>query len=138
MDRLRTGMSNPSNEIDGRVEMNKIRLRKRNLLLRSFQAFLHAEMVADDTGTRIRGTLGLHPSLKVVLALWFVGVLIACVLTPLLGTPFPFLLIPFGVLVAGAVGVWVGRLLARGDEVVLREFVTTTLDVKAKTETPMK
>lgn len=142
VDRLRAGMLNPHAEIDGLVRLTQIRLRKKSSLLGSFQAFLFARLEIDGPGTRIHGTVGVHPVTKFVWVLGLVlaglGALTACVLTPLLGTPFSYLLIPFGVLAGLGFGGWVGRLLARGDEALLLDFVTTTLDAKALSEATVK
>ena len=61
VDRLRAGLLNLSSDVDGRVEHDWIRLRKKNFYRNSFQTFLHAKLKPEGNGTRLHGSLGLHP-----------------------------------------------------------------------------
>ncbi len=134
VDRLRAGLLNSSSDVDGRVEYDWIRLRKKIFYRNSFQTFLTAKVKPEGSGTRIRGTLGMHPLVTGFMAVWFAGVLAAnlFILVPVLKSgdvPPGWFIAPLMPL-AGVGMILFGRLLVRGDDKLLIEFVTTALEAE--------
>lgn len=130
VDRLRAGLLSPSSDVDGRVEYEWIRLGKRIFYRNSFQTFLRAKLLPYGTGTRLSGSLGLHPLVKGFVVFGLIFVTLVAVLGLVNGaSPFVLLGVPafvmFNLLMIG-----VGRLLVRGDDRRLMEFVTSAVQAE--------
>ncbi len=142
VDRLRAGVLNMTSEVDGRVEYDWIRLRKRIFGRNSFQTFLTASLKAEGTGTRIRGSLGVHPLVIGFMAFWVAGVatanLLILVLTVRDGLPPGGWFIPPAMLVGGIAGIWFCRWLSRGQDRFLVDFVSRAVEATSAVELPAK
>ena len=137
-DRLQAAMG-PFSEVEGRVETGWVRLRKKIFIRNSFQTFLHATLAPCGTGTRLRGTLGVHPVVKGFMGVWFGGLGLFGVIGVIKGAPpLPGLLMLSGMIVFGVVMIWFCRFMARGEERLLMEFVTSTLEAEPATNVPVK
>lgn len=135
VDRLRAGLRNPSKEIDGQVEQEWLRLRKQIFGHNSFQTFLRARLKPEGNGTRIRGSLGVHPFVIGIMAVWFAGIVVANVFILVLviqnGLPPGGWFVPPMLLLFGIALIWVSRFFSRGQDRHLLDFVTSA--VKAET-----
>lgn len=129
VDRLRAGLLNRSSEVDGRVEHDWIRLKKKIFYRNSFQTFLRAKLSPHGTGTRIRGSLGPHPLVNGFVGVWFTFLCLGGLLAVLTGNYHNLWVFPLLVLAAVG-GVWLGRLFSRGQDRLLIEFVTSAVNAE--------
>lgn len=142
-----TSLSRP---VIGSVRGSVLRLRKRTDLYRnSFQTHLSAELRPVGEGTLVVGHAGMHPFVRVFMALWFTFLaLIAGVMVLMLtlghaadappakneGGWWMLLILP-GLLVFGVGLVKFGRYLARTEGNFLEEFLARTLDAETAADT---
>lgn len=133
-------------EVIGWIDEMTFKLSKRIVYANPYQTVLRGTFVDESRQTRIQCRFGLHPSVRAGTLIWLaLAVATACfvmwqAVSPLLlGAPFarnPTLLdivIPSLVPCIGLAVVVIGRLLARGEQQFLLEFLTKQLDAR---ETP--
>lgn len=138
VNRLLAVVLNAYSEVDGRVEHDSIRLKRRTFGLNSSLTFMIAKLIPDGTGTRIRGSMGPHPLLNGYVGVWVFVCCLAGLIALVTGNYPPTLLI-FPGMVLGAVGfISFGRLLSRGQDRQLLEFVTATLEANSVIDTTVK
>lgn len=130
VDRLRAMLTNPSGEVEGRVEGDRGRIRKRVFGRTWYRTFLRVRLLPHGTGTRLCGSFGPHPLLNAFVGVWFVFLFLGFLIAVVTGNYQSGLWV-LPVLVFVAVGiVWFRRLLSRDKERRLVEIVT--LAVKAE------
>ena len=130
VDRLRAVVSNPDSEVAGRVEHDRLWLRNQIFMPNSFQTFLRAKLIPEGGGTRLRGSVGMSPFVTWSMAFWFVVLGIVSVLSVVNGVVFPLRVIPIVMILFSAFVAWFGRLMSRGQDRFLLEFVTAAIEAK--------
>jgi len=98
----------------------------------SFKPFFRGQFVERRGKVILTGRFTLHWAVKIFMAVWFSGVLLAClgIAAALLtgrATPNPSLLIPFGMVIFGIVLVGSGRWFARNDVAWLSKVIQGAL-----------
>lgn len=128
--RLRAGVLNPSSEIDGTVEVWRVELHKKVVGRNALLPRLNTTLAPEGTGTRVSGTVGIHPGVKLLAGVWFAIVGFIELVAVKNGFPLPGSLVPIAMIVFASVGLWVGRRLSRDQDRQLLEFVSTTLEAE--------
>ncbi len=124
-----------SKPVVGRVSGGLVRLRKRICYNNSFQTFFIGTLQECGGGTVLRGRAGIHPLVKVILAIWLggfvvheVGFTIAAARGQIVAKfPFPTEFLSLIMIVIAVFVVWFGRWLARNEEAFLLSFVAEVI-----------
>ena len=127
----------------GKFSEEKFRLRKRIYYNNGFARLFYGRPIPESGGTRVEGHFAMNSLTRVFMSFWFGIVGLVCVSTLFTrGAEFVtgrFLreegwlgLIPFGMLAGGFLLVFVGRLLSRGGERFIVEYVQDALNARVE------
>lgn len=119
-----------SSPLLGRIDGREIVLRKRRAYGNSFAPFFYGSVVAHPRGSILTGTFQMHPSVRIILAIWFSMAAYIALSETFFSTRYADTHItfwntfgPFGFLAAGGGLVWFGKLLSRNEEPFIRAFL---------------
>jgi hypothetical protein len=127
--------------IRGRLRYPAIRLERRRGYNNSFAPIFYGTMEPDPKGgTNIKGHFGMYPGVKLFFVAWFTffGVLLVGLVSSSISqgrlSSFPYQVITVPALGAGILAI--GRLLGKGDEEFLVEFLEKTLEAEGMSKQP--